>query len=65
MWRFCNLSRALRFWTLLSLVGFFSVEAWAQSGTLRGFVYDKATGEPILFTNVFLAGTTIGSSTDV
>jgi len=40
-------------------------ETAAQTGTLRGFVYDKGTGEPILFTNVFLAGTTIGASTDV
>ncbi|MBK7947062.1 MAG: carboxypeptidase-like regulatory domain-containing protein [Flavobacteriales bacterium] len=37
----------------------------AQTGTIRGFVYDKATGEPIIFTNVVLKGTTIGSATDV
>lgn len=37
----------------------------AQSGTIRGFVYDKASGEPIIFTNVFLKGTQLGASTDV
>lgn len=37
----------------------------AQTGTIRGFVYDKATGEPIIFTNVYLHKTTFGSSTDV
>lgn len=36
-----------------------------QPATLRGFVYDKKTGEPIIFTNVFLQGTTLGSTTDV
>ncbi len=34
-------------------------------GDIRGFVYDKKTGEPIIFTNVFLEGTTIGVATDV
>jgi hypothetical protein len=38
---------------------------FAQNGTIRGFVYDKANGEPIIFTNVVLKGTTIGASTDV
>lgn len=37
----------------------------AQTGTIRGFVYDKQTGEPIIFTNVVLKGTTIGAATDV
>jgi len=37
----------------------------AQSGTIRGFVYDSDNGEPILFGNVYLEGTTIGGSTDV
>ncbi len=32
---------------------------------IRGFVYDKKTGEPIIFTNVFFEGTTIGVATDV
>lgn len=36
----------------------------AQDATIRGFVYDKASGEPILFTNVYLEGTTYGTSTD-
>jgi hypothetical protein len=45
-----------------------STAAKAQTSgtaTIRGFVYDKASGEPILFTNVFLKGTTYGASTDV
>jgi hypothetical protein len=40
-------------------------QLFAQTGAVRGFVYDKETGEPILFTNVYLKGTTQGSATDV
>jgi hypothetical protein len=40
---------------------------FAQSGlgTIRGFVYDKATGEPVIFTNVVIKGTSQGAATDV
>lgn len=37
----------------------------AQTGTIRGFVYLNKTGEPALFTTVFLKGTTYGAVTDV
>ena len=51
---------------ILSLIVFFiSSSIFAQTGTIRGFVYDKSTGEPIMFCNVFLKGTTIGAPTDV
>lgn len=40
-------------------------QAEAQSGTLRGFVYNNKTGEPVIFTNVYFKGTTIGAPTDV
>lgn len=51
---------------LLLTVGFIIVATlvFAQ-GTVRGFVYDEKTGEPMIFTNVFLKGTTIGAATDV
>lgn len=48
---------------LLSLCISFNV--LAQTGDVRGFVYDKDNGEPIIFTNVYLEGTTYGSSTDI
>lgn len=50
---------------ILFLFGISSAQAQESTGTIRGFVYDKASGEPILFTNVFLKGTTYGASTDV
>lgn len=39
--------------------------SFSQTGTIRGFVYDEATGEPIIFTNVIIKGTTTGIATDV
>jgi hypothetical protein len=41
-----------------------SAMSFAQSGTIRGFVYDEKTGEPVIFTNVILKGTSYGSTTD-
>jgi len=38
--------------------------AQAQTGDIRGFVYDKTTGEPMIYTNVYLSGTSIGATTD-
>lgn len=38
---------------------------FAQHATVRGFVYNKANGEPVAFSNVFLKGTTNGTSTDL
>lgn len=38
---------------------------WSQTGTIRGFVYEEKSGEPMIFTNVYLQGTQIGASTDV
>lgn len=37
----------------------------AQTGTIRGFVYEEGSGEPVIFTNVYLLGTTYGVATDV
>src|SRR6185436_13578906 len=38
---------------------------FSQNSTVRGFVYEKANGEPVLFINVFLKNTQYTSSTDV
>ena len=56
------LSFTLSLLTLLS-----SVAVLAQNsdyGSIRGFVYDKGNGQAILFTNVYLEGTSIGGATD-
>ena len=51
--------------TLFFIAALRLIFATAQTADLRGFVYDKETGEPIIFCNVILEGTTIGASTDV
>lgn len=42
-----------------------AMAGFSQTGTVRGFVYEKETGEPVIFTNVLLKGTAFGSTTDV
>ena len=41
-----------------------SVAAFAQDNSVKGFVYEESTGEPMMFTNVYLKGTTYGGSTN-
>ena len=50
---------------LLFLGIFLSLNLFSQKGTIRGFVSDKATGEPIMFCNVSIDGTSYGSQTDL
>ncbi|MEM7102699.1 MAG: TonB-dependent receptor [Bacteroidota bacterium] len=58
--------RLQRLFSLITGLLLLGTMAFAQgSGDVRGFVYDKDNGEPILFANVYLAGTTFGGTTDV
>lgn len=49
---------------LLSLLFICNV-VFAQTGTIRGFVYEKKTGEPMSYVLVVLKGTNYGVQTDV
>jgi len=52
----------------LLLISFFALISnilLSQTGIIRGFVYEKSTGEPVIYTNVYLQNTTFGASTDV
>jgi hypothetical protein len=50
----------------ISIILLFStLISFAQSGNIRGFVYEKESGEPVIFTKVVLEGTTYGAVTDV
>jgi hypothetical protein len=50
----------------LALICFGAVETLhAQDATIRGFIYEKETGEPIIFTNVYLYQTSFGAASDV
>ncbi len=37
---------------------------YAQKGTIRGNVFEESSGEPLGFVNIFLEGTTFGTTTD-
>lgn len=42
-----------------------TIMAYGQTGTVRGNLYDKDTGEPIIYANVYIDGTTEGTNSDV
>jgi hypothetical protein len=48
---------------LITLTGYTQLQA--QDATVRGFIYEQETGEPVIFTNAYLLGTSYGASTDV
>ncbi|NCX95887.1 MAG: carboxypeptidase-like regulatory domain-containing protein [Chitinophagia bacterium] len=50
---------------LLCLLLLFPLWASAQNGTIKGFVYDKKTGEPLIYSSVLVADSKIGVQTDV
>lgn len=54
-----------RSFLLLTVFLLISGVAVSQTASLRGFIYEKETGEPVIFTNAYLLGTTYGSTTDV
>ena len=57
-----------RFFTIPMLIGmflFFGNQAVGQTGTVRGNIFDADTGEPIISGTVRLAGTDIGTTTDL
>jgi hypothetical protein len=52
--------------TYLTFLGLFLASfLFAQTGEIRGVVTDRLTNEPIMFATVALAGTTIGTTTDL
>ncbi len=52
--------------TAFLLLLFSTAVSFAQkTGSVRGFLYDKENGEPVLYTPVFIKGTQFGSITDV
>jgi len=55
--------RKLQYLLLITLI--LPLASIAQNASIRGFVYEKGNGEPVIFTNVYLKGTTHGGSTDV
>ncbi len=50
---------------IILLFTLLSYNLFAQTGTVRGFVYEEESGEPAMFCNVLLQGTSYGASSDV
>ena len=50
---------------ILFLGIFLGLDLYSQKGSIRGFVSDKSSGEPIMFCNVTIDGTSFGSQTDL
>jgi hypothetical protein len=51
--------------TILFLFIIFTLTIFAQSGTIKGKVVDKETGEILVGANVLISGTALGAATDV
>ena len=58
------MSNILRFFILTCFLFSFSAVAYSQEGIIRGHVYDQSTGEPIIYANIYIDGTTLGTNTD-
>lgn len=55
-----------KIWAATLLLFCMTASALAQnSSTIRGTVFDKENGAPMIFTNVYLEGTTRGTTTDI
>ncbi len=60
------MSSRLRYFILFAILFLTTSSAvFSQQGTIRGFVYEKESGEPVLFTNVYLLKTNYGAATDI
>ncbi len=49
----------------VSLLTFAATAAFAQTGVVKGFLYDRKTGEPVIYNVVGLSGTSFNVQTDV
>jgi hypothetical protein len=58
-------NRYLKSLILTALFFFTGFAAFAQDdNSIKGFVYEESTGEPMMFTNVYLRGTSFGGATN-
>ncbi len=60
------ITTTIKKYCLLVFMMITSVLVFAQGdNTIKGFVYETSNGEPVMFANVFLKGTALGSTTDI
>jgi hypothetical protein len=60
-----NYIKIFAFTGLFIVLLLFTSRISAQNAMVRGFVYEASTGEPIIYSNVYLEGTNFGCSTDI
>ena len=58
-------NKTFRFLSILLLSAFAALSYAQEEGTIRGKILDEATGEPMMFCNIVVAGTGTGSQTDM
>jgi len=51
--------------SILLILIFFSFQAFAQKGTIKGRIYDAKTNQPIEFATILIQGSTISSTSDL
>ncbi len=59
------MDKFMRFILIFPLLAGNLFYGFSQDGSIRGFVYDKNNGEPLMFVNLVLKNTPYGASTDV
>lgn len=47
------------------VLSFLSLIALSQTGTIKGFVYNSTNGDPLMFANILVDNTKLGTSTDI
>jgi hypothetical protein len=55
----------LKLFFSLTFICFFALLSFAQTGDIRGFVYEKESSEPSPYVSVYLKGTTYGAQTNL
>ncbi len=55
----------MRMFFIVIIVSITAIIGYAQNGGVKGFVYEKTTGEGVMFSNVFIKDTKYGASTDL
>jgi hypothetical protein len=51
--------------SILLILLFFSFQAFAQKGTIKGRIYDAKTNQPVEFATILIQGSTISSTSDL
>lgn len=49
---------------LFAMVLIFALPGLSQTGTIKGRIFDKTNNEPLPFSNIYIEGTDIGSTSD-